>query len=143
MDRSKLETFDKSIVTSRLHRWGAWKMRSGVALGYQSMSSFMRLSGRSTTLENIVDEIDSECVQTDTAVNVLPYFHWVVIRAEYVLHAGKKGNEKAVICGVSKRAYYNYLDAAHSHVARNLNLLLISVHSSDINVLSVSKVRLA
>lgn len=143
MDMSKLETFDKTTVTSRLVRWGSWKMRSGVALGYAPMAAFMRLSGGGGTVGGIADEIDSECVQTDGAVEKLTYFPQVVIRVEYMIGVDKRRDEKARTCGISKSTYYDYLQVAHAQVANNLNLMLRSPDKSDINLLNVSKVRLA
>ena len=143
MDTTKLYELDKTVVSSRLVRWGAWRMNSCVALGYQSMSAFMKLNPSSTSIGNIADEIDSECKQTDRAVSKLNDFLFIVVRNEYVLHVNKKLTERAVITGVSRRRYSEYLDRAHGEIAENLNLLLISPPTSDINVLSVSKVRSA
>jgi len=142
MDMSKLYEIDKTVVSSRLHRWGAWKMKSGVALGWSSMSPFMRMTP-SASMGNIQDEVDSECRQTDSAVICLCDVHQLVVRNEYVLHSDKQVALRAAITGFSKRTYYDYLDRAHVEVAKKLNLMLISPHDSDINVLSVSKVRLA
>lgn len=137
MNKSSIYDFDKSTVTSRLVRWGAWKMNSGVALGYPSMSTFMRLTP-SVSMSHIQDEVGSECAQTDRAVMSLSDIHKLVIRNEYVLHTDKRVTERAAITGLSKRTYYDYLDCAHAYVARELNLLLISSHTSGINVLNVS-----
>lgn len=142
MDRSKLETFDSSIVTSRLIRWGAWKLNSCVALGYPSMSTFMKMTP-SATIKSIQDEIDSECKQTHEAVVQLNDLHQLIIRNEYVLHSDKKVSERAAITGFSKRQYYEHLKNSHIKIAERLNLLLISPHTSGINLLNVSKVRLA
>lgn len=142
MDRSGLYEIDKTVVTSRLHRWGAWKMCSGVALGWASMSPFMRMTP-SSSVGAIQDEIDSECKQTDAAVIRLCDVHQLIVRNEYVLHSDKQVAMRAAITGFSKRTYYDYLDKAHIELAKRLNLMLISSHDSDINVLTVSKVRLA
>lgn len=136
-------SFDKGMVRSRLIRWGEWKMKSGVALGFPKQASFMNLSGvRGTEAVSFLDEVDSECAQTNGAVELLPFVHLAVVRVEYVL-AYKDTAVKAHSCGISKRSYYNYLEAAHKLVAKNLNLLLHDVHEFDINALSCSEVCLA
>ncbi|MBY0498306.1 MAG: hypothetical protein K2P74_01655 [Nitrosomonas sp.] len=138
-----LYELDKSTVVSRLHRWGAWKMRSGVALGYPAMSAFMNLSGRATTLEHIADEIDSECRQTNDAFEKLYFFPRSAIYVEYVIGVGKSRDEKACLCGCQRTAYYKYLESGHIEFSRILNLMLHSADKTDINLLNVSKVRLA
>ncbi|MBY0474204.1 MAG: hypothetical protein K2Q13_03970 [Nitrosomonas sp.] len=142
MDRSKLEMFDSSIVTSRLVRWGAWKLNSCVALGYPSMSTFMKMTP-SASMSTIQDEIDSECKQTNESVLQLNDLHQLIIRNEYVLYSDRKAVERAAITGFKKRQYYDHLKCAHIEIAKRLNLLLISPHTSGINVLSVSEMRLA
>lgn len=136
MDRSSLETFDKSTVTSRLIRWGAWKMRSGVALGYPSMVTFMRFGGGSSGY----DDVDSECIETNGAVEKMSLFPQVAIRVEYI-SGYKEIAVKAHVCGVSKRRYYEYLQMAHELVANNLNLRLISPHKNDTNMVNQLYVR--
>lgn len=135
-----LYSFDKGMVRSRLIRWGEWKMKSGVALGYPKQAAFMNLSGvRPSDAADFRDVVDSECVQTNGAVELLPFVHIAVVRVEYVM-AYTETAAKAYSCGISKRAYYNYLTAAHEMVAKNLNLLLHDVHEFDINALSSSEV---
>ena len=138
MNRSDLESFDKTTVSSRLIRWGAWKMRSGVALGYPSMVSFMRLGGG----HSAYDDVDSECIETDGAVEKLTLFPQITIRVEYV-SGYKETAVKAHACGISKRRYYEYLQLAHEQVANNLNLMLISPHKHDTNMLNQLEVRQA
>lgn len=135
MDTLDLYKFDKTTVSSRLIRWGSWKMRSGVALGYPSMAAFVGLSGGNPP-DWCGQAIDSECVQTDAAVEQLTLFPQIVVRVEYV-SGYKETAVKAHVCGISKRRYYEYLQLAHEQVANNLNLLLIRPHESDINQLNV------
>lgn len=139
MDR--LYDFDKSTVVSRLNRWGKWKMQSGVANGYPSRSAFMREAGGNDMTQRWDRlALDSECVQTDKAVECLPWIHFGVIRVEYVL-AYKETAAKAYYCGVKKRRYYEFLAEAHEKVANELNLNLQSAHKNDINMLNESYVR--
>ena len=141
MNKLELESFDKTTVTSRLIRWGAWKMRSGVALGYPSMAVFMGLGG-SNPPDWCGQAIDSECVQTNLAVERLTLFPQVAIRVEYI--SGYKDTAvKAHLCGISKRRYYEYLQLAHQQVANSLNLLLISPHKHDTNMVSCLEMRSA
>lgn len=143
MDRSKLYEFDKTTVTSRLHRWGAWVMDSGVALGMPAMSAFMRMTPGST-VGAIQDEIDSECRQTNHAFNnVKVVFYRGALWVEYVIGVGKSRNDRISMCGCGKTKYYDYLDRGHIEIANNLNLMLRIPDKTDINVLTVSKVRLA
>ncbi|WP_145956215.1 hypothetical protein [Nitrosomonas ureae] len=141
MDKDNLYTFDKGTVSSRLIKWGQWKMRSGVALGYPSAAAFVGLNPSSPS-EWCGQAIDSECVQTNQAVEALPYVLLIVVRVEYI--SGYKDSAvKAHACGISKRSYYNYLDHAREIVANNLNLNLHMVHKNDINLLSCLEVRSA
>lgn len=143
MDRANIFELDKSTVTSRLARWGSWKMNSGVALGYPAMSAFMNLSGRSSSLEYIADEIDSECRQTNDAFERLYFFPRSAIYVEYAIGVGKNREDKARLCGCQRTSYYKYLESGHVEIARILNLMLHSADRNDINLLNVSKVRLA
>lgn len=138
MNKDDLESFDKTTVATRLIRWGAWKMKSGVALGYPSKVAFMRLGGEHQDWLGIV--VDSECIQTDGAVEKLSLFPQVVIRVEYLL-GYKETAVKAHVCGISKRRYYEYLQMAHEQVANNLNLMLISPRKRDTNMLSCLEMR--
>ena len=142
MDKLDLESFDKSTVTSRLVRWGQWKMNSGVALGYPSESAFMRLTPKDKNQEWMGLAVDSECVQTNHAVEHLSLFPQIVIRVEY-LSGYRETAVKAHVCGISKRRYHEYLQIAHVQVANNLNLLLISPHETGINLLNCLEVRTA
>lgn len=136
MNKLDLYCLDKSSVTSRLVRWGTWKMRSGVANGYPKQSAFVRLGGIS---ESATDwrgyEIDSECMATNKAVEMSPLFHQDVLRVEYI-YAFRDTVVKANACGVGKRQYYNFLSSAHEIVANNLNIILRNVHENDTNMLS-------
>lgn len=131
-----LYELDRSVVRSRLIRWGEWKMRSGVGLGFPSMSMFMKLGGQTNRDLDSFGEIDSECVLTNKSVEMLPHIHACVVRVEYVYNY-KDSAVKAHSCGVSKRTYYNYLDTAHDLVAKHINYLLRDVHKNDINLLNV------
>lgn len=136
---SGMYEFDKGTVVSRLNRWGRWKMASGVALGFSSMSAFMRLGGGTNPGDRFGD-IDVECVETNEAVCVIPLFHQTVLYVEYAL-SYRESSAKAHKCGISTRRYREYLDLAHDHVAKKLNSRLISPPESDINPLNCSLVR--
>jgi len=136
---NSLYEFDKSTVASRLIRWGRWKMASGVSLGYPSQSAFMRLGGGIDNRDRF-GEIDHECVETDSAVEMLPLVHQLVVRVEYV-SAYSDTAVKAHQCGICKRSYHNYLIAAHEQVANKLNERLRVVHEFDINPLNCQLLR--
>lgn len=129
-----LYTHDASTVSCRLNAWALWKMDSGLALGYPSKSAFTILRVDCQRIEDHNISVDPECLETNAAVDNLPYVHNVVIRVEY-LSGYKDIAVKAYKCGISKRTYYNYLDHAKQLVANNLNLVLHNVHECDINVL--------
>lgn len=134
MKDNSLYMFDKSIVSSRLIRWGKWKMTSGVALGYPTKAAFVGLSPNPPG-DWCGQSIDSECVQTNDAVEQLTLFQQVVVRVEYI-SGHRETAVKADVCGISKRRYYEYLNLSHEQIAEKLNLLLIRPHASGINVLS-------
>ncbi|MXS81561.1 hypothetical protein [Nitrosomonas oligotropha] len=130
---------DAGSVDSRLRRWGAWKMQSGVALGFPSQSAFMRLVPAGDNHDRF-GEIDHECIETNDAVELLPLIPQVVIRVEYVL-AYSSVAVKAHQCGVCKRSYHNYLADAKKMFANILNKNLRVVHDYSINPLNCSSVR--
>lgn len=110
---------DGSSVITRLQHWGRWKMSSGVSLGYPNQSAFMHLAISSTPHDRF-GEIDSDCIETDKAVDLLPFVKQIIIRVEYVLPYSSVAT-KANHCGISKRSYYNYLVDAHEMVAQLIN----------------------
>lgn len=129
---------DRSVARLRLIRWGEWKMKSCVSLGYSSMSSFMKLGARTNTYRDSFGEIDAECSMTDRAVLMMPDQDklFPVLRAEY-LYCYKESAVKAHSCRICKRTYYNRLTIIHEHVANNINYLLRGVHKNDINLLNL------
>lgn len=138
MSKSSIYDFDKSTVTSRLIRWGAWKLGSSVACGYPSVAAFMRMAPCPMNI-NYIDEIDSECVQTNAAYETISEYQYkLVIHVEYYAGIGLKRNDRARLSGYGKSQYYLYLDRAHQEIARKLNLLLCRPDKTDINVLNVS-----
>lgn len=128
-----LYALDKSSVGSRLNNWADWKMASGVSLGYPSMSSFTKMRVDGQGIEDFCAGIDRECIETDKAVQDLPYLHNIIIRVEY-LSVYKESSIKARKCGISKSVYYRHLDHAKELIAKNLNLLH-NADTCDINVL--------
>lgn len=131
-----LYSFDKTTVVSRLNRWGEWKNGSGAGNGYPSHSAFVRLSGESHSVSDwIGNAVDSECIETDRAVNECPLLHREIIKVEYYL-AYKEIAVKAHLCGLTKREYYNFLSKSHQSVADNLNKNLHNSHKSDTNMVS-------
>lgn len=132
---SDLYTFDKSTVVSRLHRWGQWKMNSCNAGGYPSKSAFMRDAPIDPNSNRFFfNEIDSECIETNRAIDNLPHVPMIVIRVEY-LSNHRKVSDKAIACGITKDYYYKCLKNAHELVAKELNLYLHGSGSFGINVL--------
>ena len=100
---------EEAIVVSRLIRWAKWKLGSGKHLGYKSQVSYVRLASSGYTAH---DDIDSECIEINDAVEQLPELHKAVIRVEYLSDC-RKDDEKAVRIGVCKRSFFSYRSAAH------------------------------
>lgn len=103
---------EEAIVVSRLIRWAKWKLGSGKHLGYKSQVSYVRLASGGYTAH---DDIDSECIETNSAVEQLSELHKAVIRVEY-LSTARTGDEKAAVLGVSKRSYITYRSAAYQRI---------------------------
>jgi len=129
-----LYEFDKSSVGYRLNEWAKWKLESGVALGFPTHAAFIHTKVDNQRTKESYVVVDQQCNELNDIVDKLPYLHHIIIRVEY-LSGYKDSAVKAYKVGVSKRAYYNYLDHAKELIANNLNLSLINVHSSGINVL--------
>lgn len=126
--------FDKTTVNGRLTEWAAWKMDSGVALGYPSESAFLKMNVDNGKTKESYAPINQECSLLNGIIDDLPHLHHIIIRVEYL--SGYKDSEvKAHIVGVSRRTYYNYLDRARELIANSLNISLIGVRTCDINVL--------
>lgn len=134
MLNSDLYLFDKTTVGSRLNEWANWKMSSGVALGFPCESSFTKMRVDNQRTKESYVAVDQECNVMNDAVDSLPYLHHIIIRVEY-LSGYKDTAVKAYKVGISKRAYYKYLDHAKELIANRLNISLHNVHTSGINVL--------
>lgn len=134
MIRSDMYLLDKTTIGSRLNEWARWKLASGVALGYPSRSAFTQTKVDNQRTKESYASVDHECSAMNDAVDSLPHLHHIIIRVEY-LSGYKDTAVKAYNVGVSKRAYYNYLDEAKKLIANSLNISLHNVHTCDINVL--------
>lgn len=134
MTGSDIYLFDKSTIGSRLNEWAMWKMASGVALGFPCHSAFTQTVVDNGRTKESYAPVDHECNAMNQAVDNLPYLHHIIIRVEY-LSGYKDAAIKAYKVGISKRAYYNYLEHAKELIANSLNISLHNVHTSGINVL--------
>ena len=134
MISAEMYLFDKSTIGSRLNEWARWKLSSGVALGYPTRSAFTQTKVDNQNTKESYVGMDKECSAMNDAVDRLPHLHNIIIRVEY-LSGYKDLAVKAYNVGVSKRAYYNYLDHAKQLIANSLNISLHNVHTSGINVL--------
>ncbi len=134
MIRADLYSFDKSTIGSRLNEWAKWKMASGVALGFPSQSAFIQEVVDNGRTKEAYVPVNQDCSALNIIVDSLPHLYQIIIRVEY-LSVYKDSEVKAHKVGISKRAYYNYLDHAKELIANSLNLSLINVHTSGINVL--------
>lgn len=104
---------EESTVVGRLTRWAKWKFQNGVALGYPSQASFLRLVVDGTAIEHFIDQsLDSECVETDRAYRLLPELHQLVLRIEYLSTLSTVAL-KAYRFGTSKRTYEQYKNDAY------------------------------
>jgi len=131
----------QGTVVNRLIGWSKWKLASGVALGYPSMVSFMRLGGEtSSNNKRNYDEVDSWCVETDDAFKLLPVMPKEIIKMEY-LSTHKIVAVKAHQMGISKRAYHKYLNDSYMLLGNILDSRLRNVHDSDTFLLNQSVMR--
>src|SRR6187455_24708 len=92
----------EALVVNRLLRWARWKMQTGVALGYPSQVSFVRLAPATTHFRD--PGIDTDCMVTDKAVMLLPEVYKLVIRLEYI-DAIPSIQQKAHCYGKAIRTY--------------------------------------
>jgi hypothetical protein len=113
----------EAIVINRLIKWANWKMNSGVALGYKSQVSFVRLSGgQKVEYDN---GYDADCLITDRAVNLLPEVYKLVIRLEYLDVIPSE--EQRVHCyGKSRRTYRDDRATAYVMLGNLIENCLIS-----------------
>jgi len=113
----------EAIVVNRLIKWAKWKMQTGVALGYPSQVSFMRLVPPGT---NFTDpRIEADCILTDRAVCLLPEVFKLVIRLEYI-DAIPSVQQKAHCYGKSLRTYQGDRSTAYLLLGNLLDTLIES-----------------
>jgi hypothetical protein len=109
----------ESIIINRLIRWARWKLNSGVSLGYPSQVSFTRLIPCASVHDAA---FDSECIDTNRAVDSLPLEHYDTIRYEYITSAGLNQDKKADQLRISVSTYRRRVKRAHRQMAINLNI---------------------
>lgn len=126
---------DEAVVVNRLLRWAKWKMRSGVALGFKPAVNFYRLAGGLSQDYNQV--IDSECIETNNAVDQLPAMLRELIRIEY-LGIGMDERSKAECFGCCVRSFRRWKVEAHEKLLKILKLDLTMVPISEYNSVSCS-----
>ena len=133
------QLLSRASVVHWLGGWAKWKLASGVALGYPSMVSFMRMFGGENSSYNY-DEVDSWCIKMDEAVELLPIVQKEMIRMEY-LSVYKTVAVKAHRMGISKRAYHQYLNTSYESLGNILQTRLRTVHDSDTFLLNQLEMR--
>lgn len=126
----RVNDMERVTVIGYLVDWAKWKYRSGEALGFPSMSSFMRIGSGPTPGERSYDDVDSWCVATNLAYKQLPPYLRNVVEMEY-LSVYKTVAIKANMLRISKRTYHNRLNEAYDLLAKKLTLHLHSLHDSD------------
>ncbi len=130
---------EKGTVVNRLIAWSRWKFASGVALGYPSKVSFMRIGGGGDIHGDRIGH-DAWCNETNEVVNQLPLFHQLIIRIEYLSEGGNTMT-KAYKLGIKQRTYRNYLTNAYEIFGNILDSGLHCVPDNDINLLNQLEVR--
>ncbi len=130
---------EKGTVVNRLTAWSRWKMASGVALGYPSKVSFMRI-GTGGDIPTDRDGHDAWCHETNDVVNQLPLFHQLIIRIEYLSEGGNTMT-KAHKVGVDQRTFRRYLSNAYEQIGNIFNSGLRCCPNDDINMLDQLEVR--
>lgn len=129
------DAMDEAVVVNRLLRWAKWKMRSGVALGFKPSVNFYRLAGGASQDYNQV--IDSECIETENAVNQLPVMLRELIRIEY-LGIGSDESLKSECFGCCVRSFRKWKRVAHKKLVKILKIDLTMVPVSEYNSVSCS-----
>lgn len=129
------DSMSEAVIVNRLVRWANWKMRSGVALGFKPAVNFYRLAGGLNQDYNQV--IDSECIETDNAVNELPVMLRELIRIEY-LGIGSDEQLKAECFGCCVRSFRKWRRVAHERLVKILKINLTMVPLSEYNSVSCS-----
>lgn len=124
----------EAIVINRLTRWAKWKMESGVQLGFKSHVNFLRLAGGSDWRD---ESIDSECIETNQAVEQLPELHKALIRVEY-LSTMRDELHKVHVMGCCVRSFRQWKHDAHTKIANHLNLRLTMVPGKRHNAVNSS-----
>jgi hypothetical protein len=120
---------EEAIAVGRLMRWARWKMDSGVQLGFKSHVNFLKLAGGRDWRD---ESIDSECVQTNEAVEQLPELHKALIRVEY-LSTCLDEQFKAHAFGCCIRSWRQWKKDAHAKIVNYLNIRLTMVPVSEHN----------
>lgn len=129
------DSMSEAVIVNRLVRWANWKMRSGVALGFKPAVNFYRLAGGLNQDYNQV--IDSECIETDNAVNELPVMLRELIRIEY-LGIGSDEQLKAECFGCCVRSFRKWRRVAHERLVKILKIDLTMAPLSEYNSVSCS-----
>ena len=110
----------EALVINRLLRWAKWKMQAGVALGYPSQVSFVRLAPATTHFRD--PGIDAECMLIEKAYWILPVVDQAVLWVEY-LSTKISYDDKAHYFGRSVRRYRGCLTDAHNKIGNTIDLL--------------------
>lgn len=105
----------EAIVVNRLLKWARWKLQTGVALGYPSRVSFLRLTP--PAFDERDPRLDADCLMTDRAVNLLPEVYKLVIRLEYI-DAIPSLMQKAHCYGKSQRTFLLDRKTAYEMIGR-------------------------
>lgn len=113
----------EALVVNRLLRWARWKMQTGVALGYPSQVSFVRLAPATTHFRD--PGIDADCMVTDKAVMLLPEIYKLVIRLEYI-DAIPSMEQRAHCYGKSRRVYGEDRATAYRLIGNAIDTLIDS-----------------
>jgi len=102
----------ESTVQGLLVKWSYRKMASGVALGFKSRVSYVKLSGG----RNLPDlALESDCIMVDEAYKQLPALHRAVIDIEY-LASLRSRKDRAREFGRSIYVYGQCLQEAHQKI---------------------------
>jgi hypothetical protein len=110
----------EALVINRLLRWARWKMQVGVALGYPSQVSFVRLAPVTTHFPD--PGLDADCVLTERAYELLPVISKAVLWVEYLSTAISESH-KAHLFGRSRRQYRECLNEAYVKIGNHIELL--------------------
>lgn len=115
----------EAMVVNRLLKWQRWKFKTGVALGYPSQVTYYREPHIKSDTHFHDPRLDSDCLLTDNAVNLLPEVYKLLIRMEYI-DPPTDERTRAHRYGKSRRTYVEDRSRAYLLIGNLVDTLIDS-----------------